>query len=304
MDKNMMTHCPTRMREVFAFLLLITASSVIAQEDCDNIVTIPELAAQIQEVQVDTIIMLSEGNYEVQLSNGTTTTRVFGCTDSYYVEYYASANVDDGSCSTPPCTDENVVMDGYTYSVVEIGDQCWFAENLRTTKFNNGSSISRVTNNSTWYGLASSARCEYDNNQNNVDSYGRMYNGYAMASISGLCPTGWHIPSWEDWMELKDYLGSQGFSDIEGTALKATSGWSSGTNGTDDFGFSGIPSGQRPQGGYYSSEYNCYWWSSSATGDDFIYFGLRSDYQPEKISYNSADPRYGLSVRCIRDAVE
>ena len=97
MDKNMMTHCPTRMREVFAFLLLIAASPLLAQEDCDNIVTIPELAAQIQEVQVDTIIMLSEDSYEVHLTNGTTFTHVFGCTDSAYLEYNASANTDDGS---------------------------------------------------------------------------------------------------------------------------------------------------------------------------------------------------------------
>ena len=86
------------MREVFAFLLLIAASPLLAQEDCDNIVTIPELAAQIQEVQVDTIIMLSEDSYEVHLTNGTTFTQVFGCTDGVAGNYNAEANTDDGSC--------------------------------------------------------------------------------------------------------------------------------------------------------------------------------------------------------------
>ena len=290
------------MHQFFAFLLLVAASPVLAQEDCDNIVTIPELAAQIQEVQLDTIIRLSEGTYEVQLSNGTTSTRVFGCTDPYYTEYDVSANIDDGSCATPPCSDENVSMDGYTYSVVEIGDQCWFAENLRTTKFANGNSISRETNNSSWYGLASSARCEYDNDQNNVDTYGRLYNGYAMASISGLCPAGWHVPTYSEWIELKDYVSSQGFSDIEGTALKSASGWSSGANGTDDFGFSALPGGRRTHTGTYGSEDNGHWWSSDFSGEDGVFFRLRSDYQPEAISVNSADPRYANSVRCLRDS--
>jgi len=308
MYKNMMTNCPTRLHQFFAFLLLVAASPVLAQEDCDNIVTIPELATQVQEwqdahdaVQVDTIIRLSEGTYEVHLSNGATYTKVLGCTDPAYTEYNAAANTDDGSCATLASSCSEVEMDGYTYAAVEIGDQCWFAENLRTAVYADGASIPEVTGNTAWAGLTSGARCDYHNNASNVATYGRLYNWYAVDDVRSLCPSGWHVPTDGEWMELQGYLISQGFSGNEGVALKSTTGWTGG-NGTDDYGFSALPGGYRNayEGQFYNVGFFGNWWSSSPSGSNAWYRNLY--YNFTFINRYTYDPHFGLSVRCLRDA--
>ena len=83
---------------------------------------------------------------------------------------------------TIPCTSPS--MDGYDYAVVEIGDQCWFAENLRTTVYADGSAIPEETDNTAWVGLSTGARCDYDNDAGNVATYGRLYNWYAATDAS------------------------------------------------------------------------------------------------------------------------
>ena len=294
------------MREVFAFLLLVAASPLLAQEDCDNILTIPELAAQIQEVQVDTIILQPDGSFEVQLSNGTTFTQVQGCMDPAYTEYNAAANTDDGSCATLPSTCAEVEMDGYTYSVVEIGDQCWFAENLRTTVYTDGTAIPEVTGNGAWAGLSSGARCNYDNNAGNVATYGRLYNWYAVDDSRGLCPSGWHVPTHGEWTELEDYITSQGFSGTEGTALKSPPGWCESHcagNGTDDFGFSALPGGYRLSinGNFDFAGTTGTWWSSSPSFGDFSWYRYMVINNPFIVQLSLNRP-FGFSVRCLRDA--
>ena len=194
-----------------------------------------------------------------------------------------------------------VEMDGYRYKGVSIGDQCWFAENLRTTVYADGSAIPEVTDNSAWSGLVTSARCDYQNDAANVTTYGRLYNWYAVNNGSGLCPSGWHVPTDGEWTNLKNYISSQGFSGTEGTALKSTAGWSGGGNGTDDFEFSALPGGFREFNGDFSDAgFLGNWWSSSPNGGDAWYWDL-SSYDPDVVRYYY-DPRVGFSVRCLRDA--
>ena len=221
---------------------------------------------------------------------------VEGCTDSDYLEYDASANTDDGSCATLVSTCASPSMDGHSYGVVEIGDQCWFAENLLTTDYADGSAIPEVTDDATWSGLSSGARSDYDNDASNALTYGRLYNWYAVNNGSGLCPSGWHVPTDEEWTALETYLGTNGHSGTEGTALKS-SDW----NGTDDFGFSALPGGYR----FYSSDFyaagdRSYWWSSSPSGGDAWFRVLTTSYPA--ILQNTLNPRFGYSVRCLRDA--
>ena len=170
-------------------------------------------------------------------------TEVQGCTDPAYTEFDASANVDDGSCATLASTCDSPSMDGYDYAVVEIGDQCWFAENLRTTVYADGSAIPEETDNTAWAGLSTGARCDYDNDASNVATYGRLYNWYAATDAAELCPTGWHVPTDDEWTALETYLGANGHSGTEGTALKADVRLGFWCNGTDDFGFSALPGG-------------------------------------------------------------
>ena len=225
-----------------------------------------------------------------------------GCMDADYLQYDPEATVDDGSCSTLAPTCVSPSMDGYSYGVVEIGDQCWFAENLRTTVYADGSAIPEVTGNNAWAGLSSGARCDYDNDASNVATYGRMYNGYAVDDTRGLCPTGWHVPTDDEWTALETYLGANGHSGAEGTALKSTSGWSGNGNGTDDFGFSALPGGLRfDYGGTFANAgATGNWWSSSPSGGN-AWFRYLNNSNPDVFRF--FNPRgLGFSVRCLRDA--
>ena len=168
----------------------------------------------------------TEYNASATTDDGSCSTLIVeGCMDPTYTEYDASANTDDGSCATLASTCDSPSMDGYDYAVVEIGDQCWFAENLRTTVYADGSAIPEETDNTAWAGLSTGARCDYDNDASNVATYGRLYNWYAATDAAELCPTGWHVPTDDEWTALETYLGANGHSGTEGAALKSTSGW-------------------------------------------------------------------------------
>ena len=239
------------------------------------------------------------------VENGTCQTlAVLGCTNPAFSEFDPEADADDGSCtSLLGCNDaEAPSMDGYTYGVVTIGEQCWFSENLRTTVYADGTPIPEVTDNTAWEVLSTAARCDYDNDASNVAIYGRMYNWYAAVDAAGLCPTGWHVPTDGEWTNLENHITSQGFDGSEGTALKSTSGWNDSGNGTDDFGFSALPGGYRDGIGYFSSAgYFGGWWSSSPSSGGFAWFRYLNDDVPVIYPFDD-NPRDGFSVRCLRDA--
>jgi len=213
---------------------------------------------------------------------------------------------------------ESPSMDGHTYDVVEIGDQCWFAENLRTTVYGNGDAIPAGLTEGEWtsttsgatavHGEGSSSCSNYSpdidacDEEQSLTEYGRLYNWYAVDDARGLCPSGWHVPTDEEWTDLEDFISAQGLSGTEGTALKSTYGWYDGGNGTDDFGFSALPGGNRDyfygdfdDAGYYGS-----WWSSSPSGGGAWYRNLLASYPVIYRYYGN--PRDGFSVRCLRDA--
>ena len=150
--------------------------------------------------------------------------------------------------------------------------------------------------------LSTGARCDYDNDASNALTYGRLYNWYAVNNGSGLCPSGWHVPTDGEWTALETYSGCQRPQWTEGTALKSTTGWSTSGNGTDDFGFSALPGGTRySSNGYFGDAgLDGYWWSSSPDGGDAWYRYL--DYFSPDIDRFSYNPRSGFSVRCLRDA--
>jgi len=306
------------MRYLLAALMLMASAPFFCQDDCD-LFNIQDLAADYLSFGVDTVILQPDGSYEVQLSNGTTASINFGCTDIGYFEYDASSNVDDGSCATLASSCSEVEMDGYSYSVVEIGDQCWFAENLRTTEYGNGDVIPAGLTDSEWgstasgatavYGEGSSSCYDYspDNDAcdeaQSLEEYGRLYNWYAVDDARGLCPTGWHVPTDGEWTDLEDYITAQGFSGSEGTALKSTYGWYNGGNGTDDFGFSALPGGSRNFGNGnfdFAGSFGSWWSSSPPSGGDAWSRDLASIYPA--ILHTNANLRYGFSVRCLRDA--
>jgi len=240
-----------------------------------------------------------------------------GCTDSAACNYNPFAIVDDGTCTTPVVEDcVSPTMDGHSYGVVEIGDQCWFAENLRTKLYANGDVIPAGLTDGEWVSTTAGATAVYgegsspcENWSPDIDAcddaqslaeYGRLYNWYAVDDARGLCPTGWHVPTDGDWTGLEDYITSQGFYFTEGTALKSTAGWYDNGNGTDDFGFSALPGGFRYHytDNFSSAGSNGYWWSSSYNGGSpwsrYLF------YISPDVHRTARNQRFGASVRCLR----
>ena len=154
---------------------------------------------------------------------------------------------------------------GYDYATVLIGDQCWFAENLRSENYENGDAIPAGLSDSEWENTSLGAVAVYGENASNLNEYGRLYNWYAVDDARGLCPSGWHVPTDGEWTVLTDDLG--GWS-VAGGKMKTTYGWYGGGNGTNSSGFSGLPGGGRDSAGnFYEAGNSGVWWSSSPNGE-------------------------------------
>ena len=213
---------------------------------------------------------------------------------TYHVRAYATNSAGTGYGSTMSFTTLRgaVDADGNAYPTVIIGGQEWFAENLRTTRYNDGTPIPNFTN--AWEILSTGAYCWYDNDPANVKTYGALYNWHAV-NTGKLCPTGWHVPTDVEWTALTDYVGSDA-----GTKLKSTSGWNAGGNGTDDYGFSALPGGLRYGGYFVGVENSGYWWSSTNLD------GANAWYRFMNYGFGDVTPggngkKCGFSVRCVRD---
>jgi uncharacterized protein (TIGR02145 family) len=198
--------------------------------------------------------------------------------------------------TTTSITDE----DGNVYTSVTIGTQEWMIENLKTTKYSDGTAIPNVTGNAEWYDLNTGAWSHYDNDNKYDTIYGKLYNWYAVET-GKLCPTGWHVPTDAEWTVLTGYLAADGHSAATGNALKSTSGWGSG-NGTDDYGWLGLPGGYRygSNGDFDGIGVGGLWWSSSQYSTGFAWYRYLS-YGNDSVSSYHYDKRSGFSVRCLRD---
>jgi uncharacterized protein (TIGR02145 family) len=191
-------------------------------------------------------------------------------------------------------------VDGNVYTTVTIGTQVWMAENLKVTHYRNGDSIPNVSSDSIWIGLITGAYCNYNNDINNVATYGRLYNWYTVINSSNIAPVGWHVPSDSEWQVLVDYLGGDS---IAGGKLKETGTvhWNSPNAGaTNESGFSSLPEGIRNQGNYGSMGDYAFLWSSTRNSSNLAWYrGL--DYGYSGIGRSYSNVQNGFSVRCVRD---
>ncbi len=223
-----------------------------------------------------------------------------------------------------------VDIDGNVYQTVEIGDQVWMAENLRVTKYPDGTPIPNVTAASAWMDLKKNntdgAYCYYNNDANREgDTYGVLYT-YAAAIAEdgahenrpgqGVAPDGWHLPTQAELQELEDYLSANGFEGNLATALKAKSGWGGNSNGTDDFGFSALPSGSRSyvDGGFddLGSAFNIWSATQVTEGSPCLLEGAPENlgervcgrHLPSQVTtwylYDFTKSG-GLAIRCVKD---
>jgi uncharacterized protein (TIGR02145 family) len=191
--------------------------------------------------------------------------------------------------------------DGNRYNTVKVGTQEWMAENLNVSHFRNGDEIPEIEDSTAWHQASISAKpawCYYNRDPSNGRKYGKLYNWYAVNDPRGLAPYGWHIPTDAEWTVLTTYLGG---TDVAGTKMKFTNGWSNNGYRTNESGFAGLPGGHcdDDNDGFYAIGENGSWWSSSESGTGYVWYrdlylrgGGINRYQDGK--------GIGFSVRCLK----
>ena len=224
------------------------------------------------------------------------------------------------TCGISTITD----YDNNAYNTVQLGSQCWMAENLRTTHYANGSTITLMTSTTT--SSTTGYRYYPGGSSSNVPTYGYLYNWYATmkgaasssanpSGVQGICPTGWHIPSNAEWIQLTDYISSQsqywcgGTSNAIAKSLASTIGWtsastscyvgySSSTNNSS--GFNGTPSGYFYTSGGTEMGNRVYYWSTTEYNSTSVNV-KRLYYNTTTVGSYNYDKTYGLTVRCVKD---
>jgi len=204
-------------------------------------------------------------------------------------------------------------IDGNIYNTVTIGDQVWMQENLKTTKYNDGTPIPNVTDITEWRHCDSPAFVWYDNDISYKEQYGALYNWHAVGDRPGLCPEGWHVPSDEEWKQLEMYLGmtkEQADGTVwrgtnEGGKMKeaGTEHWTSPNKGaTNESGLTVIGTGRRFTNGLFGTiKEGCTIWSSTASSlssATYRHFATGNS----GIGRNPAgEKKFGFTVRCVKN---
>ena len=200
--------------------------------------------------------------------------------------------------------------DGNSYKTVKIGDQWWMCENLRVKQFQDGSAITNIGNidqDSVWANATEPAYSVI-----NDTLYGCLYNSFAVKDARKLAPTGWHIPSDEEWKTMEKTIGMsqsqsnqlawRGTNEAELLLNKNLEGWQTGTVpfGMDTYDFSILPAGCRLFSGEMTSGFTAFFWTATSTANGHAYYRY-FDYQKKNIFRQTTYPQYGMSIRCVKD---
>jgi len=251
------------------------------------------------------------GQFSVTLNGLTEQTK-------YYLRAYVknSSGVNYSNSVTFIPRDQNIPIDGdgNVYTTVQIGTQLWMAENLKTTKYNDGTPIAFVTDNLAWTRLTFPAYCWYDNDEGfNKNIYGALYNYYTIET-GRLCPIGWHVPTEANFISLEIYLGMLPWQAVDtywhgtdqGDQLKEAgyTHWQIPNLGSNSTGFRALPAGFRNpnDGSFLEQTLSFYIWSSTqfTEWENFSWArSLASDWS--SIYHYYYDIKSGFSVRCIRN---
>jgi len=194
-------------------------------------------------------------------------------------------------------------IDGNVYKTVTIGSHVWMAENLKTTRYNDGTDIPLVTDNEQWQKYEP-AYCWYNNNEaENKEEYGALYNWY-IVNTNKLCPAGWHVP---DKNELISLMNFPPIDTITGGKLKeaGTFHWKIPNKGaTNETGFKALPGGFRTMDGKFGYLGECGRWWTSHEENAYVGLGWTLHYNDGRVGPAVPSKRVGYSVRCIKDYSE
>jgi len=233
---------------------------------------------QVEELQANTSVYIDSA----LISGSAYIYRVFAITESNS-SYYSLQ-----SASTP-------------YAMVQVGEQVWMTENLQVIKYRDNTEITHLTSDEDWSNAATGGYCTYDNSDANIDTYGRLYNWYAVVNNRNLAPEGWHLPSDSEWQVLVDYLGGAG---LGGGKLKeeGIGHWASpNTGATNQAKFNALPSGYRSSAGaYHGLSYGTHFWSTTELNSTNS-LNRTLYYNSAGMNSNSNGMRYGFSIRCLRN---
>ena len=230
---------------------------------------------------------------------------------------YENETIAEDSVSIKLTNTGNTLTDyeGNTYKTVVIGNQEWMSENLKVTSYNDGTPIALETDNENWNDLNTGAYCWYNNNSENADMYGALYNWYAVETDK-LCPEGWHVPTDSEWKELEIFLGMTTLEadnhgqrgTNEGSILASNSDlWLEGNLINDkEFGISGFnafPAGRRGATDFDYLEEGGFFWSNTLeidTQGELAWYRMLF-YNTAKVDRQRSVKESGFSVRCVKD---
>jgi uncharacterized protein (TIGR02145 family) len=192
-------------------------------------------------------------------------------------------------------------LDGNGYHTITIGTQVWMVENLRTTKYNDGTEIPFIVDTAeAWYELNTPGYCWYDDDKSNKDSIGALYNWHAL-NTGKLCPKGWHVPTDSDWTILAEYLGGEKIAGGKMKETGITHWFSPNTGATNSSGFTALPAGFRGKTGFIPlSIGTALFWSSTAF-DDVDGWTRYLLFDSETLGRNNGGKYHGFSIRCLKD---
>ena len=187
-------------------------------------------------------------------------------------------------------------IDGNRYNTIQIGYQTWMTENLRTTKYRDGTAIPNITDETEWSNLTTGAYCWYNNGIMNKAFHGALYNWYAV-NTGKLCPEGWHVPTQSEWVILSDCLGGH---EKAGYKMKCNDLYKTFGSGSNS-GFDAHLSGTRFFNGDFNQINNdTYWWSSTESHTESAIFVQITDLE-SILNISNTYKKFGFSIRCIKD---